>query len=139
MNSHPSPIEHMDVERRSSSPKRKKVRQKYAPKACKSRLPLLQPWLGISGASYAAFRWFRSGSTQLRTTRQRAYAISRLTNWCRCIMQAIEAQGMCSSSYIARLLFQNVGSLLQCFTCCLYATASLPQPGNRQCRRQKDS
>ncbi|RYN32313.1 hypothetical protein AA0115_g3813 [Alternaria tenuissima] len=36
MNSHPSPIEHMDVERRSSSPKRKKVRQKYAPKACVS-------------------------------------------------------------------------------------------------------
>ncbi|KAH6865478.1 hypothetical protein BKA58DRAFT_222095 [Alternaria rosae] len=36
MNSHPSPMEHMDVERRSSSPKRKKVRQKYAPKACVS-------------------------------------------------------------------------------------------------------
>ncbi|EUC30313.1 hypothetical protein COCCADRAFT_28788 [Bipolaris zeicola 26-R-13] len=34
MNSHPSPIQHMDMERRSSSPKRKKVRQKYAPKAC---------------------------------------------------------------------------------------------------------
>ncbi|KAI2477492.1 CaiA Acyl-CoA dehydrogenase [Pyrenophora tritici-repentis] len=36
MNHHPSPSEHMDVERRSSSPKRKKVRQKYAPKACVS-------------------------------------------------------------------------------------------------------
>ncbi|KAG9187183.1 hypothetical protein G6011_05054 [Alternaria panax] len=36
MNSHPSPMEHMDVERSSSSPKRKKVRQKYAPKACVS-------------------------------------------------------------------------------------------------------
>ncbi|KAI4702666.1 hypothetical protein J4E89_010388 [Alternaria sp. Ai002NY15] len=55
-------MEHMDVERRSSSPKRKKVRQKYAPKACKSRLSL---WFGASQASYAAFRWFRSGSTQL--------------------------------------------------------------------------
>jgi len=55
-------MEHMDVERRSSSPKRKKVRQKYAPKACKSRHSL---WFGASGASYAAFRWFRSGSTQL--------------------------------------------------------------------------
>ncbi|KAI8931533.1 hypothetical protein NX059_011190 [Plenodomus lindquistii] len=36
MNSQPSPQEHMDVERGSSSPKRKKIRQKYAPKACVS-------------------------------------------------------------------------------------------------------
>jgi hypothetical protein len=49
-------MEHMDVERRSSSPKRKKVRQKYAPKACKSRLLLSLLGLGIFGASYAAFR-----------------------------------------------------------------------------------
>jgi hypothetical protein len=30
-------LERMEVDRRSSSPKRKKVRQKYAPKACMSR------------------------------------------------------------------------------------------------------
>ncbi|CBX96119.1 hypothetical protein IAQ61_001301 [Plenodomus lingam] len=36
MNDRRSPQEHMDVERRSSSPKRKKIRQKYAPKACVS-------------------------------------------------------------------------------------------------------
>ncbi|KAH9876452.1 hypothetical protein J1614_003583 [Plenodomus biglobosus] len=36
MNGHPSPQEPMDVERPSSSPKRKKMRQKYAPKACVS-------------------------------------------------------------------------------------------------------
>ncbi|KAF1850395.1 uncharacterized protein K460DRAFT_390909 [Cucurbitaria berberidis CBS 394.84] len=36
MNDQPSPFGHMDDERRSSSPKRKKIRQKYAPKACVS-------------------------------------------------------------------------------------------------------
>ncbi|KAF2847482.1 hypothetical protein T440DRAFT_481710 [Plenodomus tracheiphilus IPT5] len=36
MNRQPSPQDHMDAERGSSSPKRKKIRQKYAPKACVS-------------------------------------------------------------------------------------------------------
>jgi hypothetical protein len=33
MNDHPSPLSYMDGDR-SSSPRRKKIRQKYAPKAC---------------------------------------------------------------------------------------------------------
>lgn len=37
MNDHPSSFGRMEDERRSSSPKRKKVRQKYAPKACMLR------------------------------------------------------------------------------------------------------
>jgi hypothetical protein len=37
MNDHQSPYSHMDDDR-SSSPKRRKIRQKYAPKACMSRL-----------------------------------------------------------------------------------------------------
>lgn len=37
MNDQPSSLGRMEDERRSSSPKRKKVRQKYAPKACMSR------------------------------------------------------------------------------------------------------
>jgi hypothetical protein len=36
MNDHPSPLSYMDGDR-SSSPRRKKMRQKYAPKACTSR------------------------------------------------------------------------------------------------------
>jgi hypothetical protein len=58
MNDYSSPLGHMDG-LRSSSPKRKRLRQKYAPKACRSRRSSVASRLAVPEASRKPFRPFR--------------------------------------------------------------------------------